>query len=70
LYDGPLGNQNELWAKIGVKALEMEVSTLLVIASLRGVRAAALLNVDHCVFQRAENNEDYNLQKQSTLEVC
>lgn len=67
-YDGPLGNQNELWAKIGVKAIEMEVSTLFVIASLRGVRAGAILAVDNYVFDRAENNEDYNPHKEIVLE--
>jgi uridine phosphorylase len=64
-----LGNQNELWAKIGVKAIEMEVSTLFVIASLRGVRAGAILNVDNYIFDRAAKNEDYNPHKQAIIEV-
>ena len=34
-YDGPLGNQNRLWEAAKVLAIEMEISTLLVIASLR-----------------------------------
>lgn len=56
-YEGPLGNRNELWAKSGVIAIEMEVSVLLVIASLRGVKAGAILNVDNYIFDRLAEGE-------------
>ena len=41
-FDGPLGNKNELWAKSHVKAVEMELSVLLLICSLRGVRGGTV----------------------------
>eukprot|EP01120_Amphizonella_sp_Union-15-10_P000766 TRINITY_DN10792_c0_g1_i1.p1 TRINITY_DN10792_c0_g1~~TRINITY_DN10792_c0_g1_i1.p1 ORF type:complete len:274 (+),score=56.97 TRINITY_DN10792_c0_g1_i1:55-876(+) len=53
-YDGPLGNKNDFWRKAGVLAIEMEVSVLYVIASLRGIQAGAILNVDNYIFQRLE----------------
>jgi len=51
-YDGPLGNQNTLWRDAKVLAVEMEVSTLLVVASLRGIRAGAAVNIDNYIFER------------------
>jgi len=56
-YDGPLGNKNELWAKANVVAIEMEVAVLFVIASLRGARAGAILNVDNYIFERTKEYE-------------
>eukprot|EP01121_Diplochlamys_sp_Union-15-3_P015425 TRINITY_DN5095_c0_g1_i2.p1 TRINITY_DN5095_c0_g1~~TRINITY_DN5095_c0_g1_i2.p1 ORF type:complete len:259 (+),score=36.90 TRINITY_DN5095_c0_g1_i2:68-844(+) len=53
-YDGPLGNKNDFWRKSGVLAIEMEVSVLYVIASIRGIQAGAILNVDNYIFQRLE----------------
>jgi uridine phosphorylase len=38
-YDGPLSNHNKLWADSKILAIEMEISILLVIASIRGIRA-------------------------------
>eukprot|EP01111_Echinosteliopsis_oligospora_P006839 TRINITY_DN2122_c0_g1_i1.p1 TRINITY_DN2122_c0_g1~~TRINITY_DN2122_c0_g1_i1.p1 ORF type:complete len:251 (+),score=89.14 TRINITY_DN2122_c0_g1_i1:76-828(+) len=51
-YDGPLGNKNELWATSKILAIEMEISVLLVIASLRGIRAGAAVNIDNYIFER------------------
>lgn len=45
-YPGILPLPNSLMSKAGVIGVEMEVSALLVIASLRGVRAGAILAVD------------------------
>jgi len=53
-YDGPLGNKNEFWRKTGVFAIEMEVSVLYIVASIRGIQAGAILNVDNYIFQRLE----------------
>lgn len=38
-YSGVIEGKNELWARAGVLAVEMEISVLFVIASLRGIRA-------------------------------
>jgi len=51
-YDGPSGNQNRLWAAAKVLAIEMEISTLLVVASIRGIRAGACVNIDNYIFER------------------
>jgi len=51
-YDGPLGNHNRLWADAKVLAIEMEISILLVIASIRGIRAGAVVNIDNYIFER------------------
>jgi len=56
-YDGPLGNKNQLWANAKVLAIEMEISTLLVIASLRGIRAGAAVNIDNYIFERELSNK-------------
>lgn len=58
-YAGPLGNKNRLWEACKCAAVEMEVAVLLVIASLRGVRAGAILNVDNYIFKRMQEG-DYN----------
>jgi len=59
-YDGVMGNNNALWAKTGLLAVEMEASVLFVIASLRGIRAGCILNVDNYIMERlAETNEGY-----------
>lgn len=41
-----LGSTLQLWADAGVAAVEMELSILLVLASLRGVRAGGIFAVD------------------------
>jgi len=51
-YDGPLGNHNKMWADAKVLAIEMEISILLVIASIRGIRAGAVVNIDNYIFER------------------
>jgi len=51
-YDGPLGNQNRLWADSKILAIEMEISILLIIASIRGIRAGAAVNIDNYIFER------------------
>jgi len=67
-YDGLIGNTNELYKKAGVLAVEMEASVLFVIASLRGIRAGCILNVDNYIFQRLENpTEGYNPHKDIVL---
>eukprot|EP01112_Ceratiomyxa_fruticulosa_P012618 TRINITY_DN3503_c0_g1_i1.p1 TRINITY_DN3503_c0_g1~~TRINITY_DN3503_c0_g1_i1.p1 ORF type:complete len:266 (+),score=67.06 TRINITY_DN3503_c0_g1_i1:167-964(+) len=62
-YDGPLGNKNKLWAASKVLAIEMEVAILLVIASLRGIRAGAVVNIDNYIFER-EESEKYEPQRE------
>jgi len=56
-YDGPLGNQNQLWQSANVAAIEMEVSVLLVIASIRGIKAGSILNIDNYIFERLAEGE-------------
>jgi len=51
-YDGPLENKSRMWANAHCLGIEMEVSGLFVIASIRGIRAGALLNVDNYIFDR------------------
>lgn len=51
-YDGPLGNKNKLWEGCGVLGVEMEVSVLMVIGSIRGIKTGSILNVDNYVFER------------------
>jgi uridine phosphorylase len=51
--------KNELWSRAGVLAVEMEISVLFVIASLRGIRAGAILTVDNYIFDRLKGAE-YN----------
>jgi len=68
-YDGMIGNTNELYAKAGCLAVEMEASVLFVIAALRGVRAGCALNVDNYIFQRLENpTEGYQPHRQIVQE--
>jgi uridine phosphorylase len=56
-YDGPIGNHNKLWQAAKVLAIEMEVSTLLVVASIRGIRAGACVNIDNYIFERELSNK-------------
>jgi uridine phosphorylase len=56
-YDGPLGNQNQMWAKSGVLGIEMEASVLFVIAGIRGIKTGAIFNVDNYIFSRLEEGE-------------
>jgi len=69
-YDGPLGNQNQFWASCGVKAVEMEVSVLFVICSLRGVKAGAILNVDNYIFERQDYQPHREVVIQGTKRMC
>ncbi|EGC34529.1 uridine phosphorylase [Dictyostelium purpureum] len=57
-FDGPLGNHNKLWARSKVLAIEMEASVLFIVASLRGIRAGACVNIDNYIFER-EISEKY-----------
>jgi len=66
-YDGPLGNQNKLWQSAKVLAIEMEVSTLLVIASLRGIKAGAVVNIDNYIFER-ELSQKYEPNREVVLQ--
>jgi uridine phosphorylase len=56
-YDGPIGNNNKLWQSAKVLGIEMEVSTLLVVASIRGIRAGACVNIDNYIFERELSNK-------------
>jgi len=56
-YDGPNGNQNRLWQSAKVLAIEMEISTLLIVASIRGIRAGAAVNIDNYIFEREISNK-------------
>ncbi len=56
-YGGVLEGKNELWQKAKVFAVEMEISVLFVIASLRGVRAGAVLTVDNYIFERLKGSQ-------------
>ena len=50
-YPGFLESTVKLYAKAGVKAMENEVASLLVVASLHGVKAGAILAVDAPAFE-------------------
>jgi len=56
-YGGVLEGRNELWQRAKVFAVEMEISVLFVIASLRGVRAGAVLTVDNYIFERLQGTQ-------------
>lgn len=45
-YPGVLQSSLELYSRAGVSGVEMEVSTLFVVASLRGIKAGAVATVD------------------------
>jgi uridine phosphorylase len=51
-YPGLLPSELPLWIAAGVLAIEMECSLLFTLASIRGVRSGALLNVDNYVPER------------------
>ena len=53
-YDGPLGNQFEMWSKSGVLGVEMEASVLFVIGGIRGIKTGGIFNVDNYIFARLE----------------
>ena len=50
-YPGFLESTVKLYAKAGVKAMENEVASLLVVSSLHGVKAGAVLAVDAPAFE-------------------
>lgn len=50
-YPGFLESTVKLYAKAGVKAMENEVASLLVVASLHGVKAGAIIAVDAPAFE-------------------
>ena len=50
-YPGFLESTVKLYAKAGVKAMENEVASLLVVSSLHGVKAGAILAVDAPAFE-------------------
>jgi len=67
-YDGLIGNTNTLYAKAGALAVEMEASVLFVIASIRGIRAGCILNVDNYILDRIESTEGYQPHRQVVIE--
>ncbi|XP_049848499.1 uridine phosphorylase-like [Schistocerca gregaria] len=74
LYDGFLGNDNELWSRAGVLAVEMECSVLFVIGSLRKIKTGAILNVDNYVLDRMKKGGAYdphrNIVKTGSIIMC
>ena len=50
-YPGFLESTVKLYAKAGVKAMENEVASLLVVSSLHGVKAGAIIAVDAPAFE-------------------
>lgn len=50
-YPGFLESTVKLYAKAGVKAMENEVASLLVVASLHGVKAGAIIAADAPAFE-------------------
>ncbi|GAB1352213.1 nucleoside phosphorylase [Erysipelotrichia bacterium] len=62
-YPGVLPSSLELYSKAGVPGVEMEVSALYVIASLRGVRAGAIATVDGNPLKWDEGNYDPHGEK-------
>lgn len=60
-YPGPvLPAEHERWQRAGVVAVEMELSALLVIASLHGVQAGGVLAIDgNPLAQRDDDMSDY-----------
>jgi len=67
-YDGPLGNLNSFWQKSNVCCVEMECSVLFVIASIRGIKSGAILNVDNYIFERVGENQNYQPHRAVVLE--
>uniref|UniRef100_A0A6B2LH43 Nucleoside phosphorylase domain-containing protein n=1 Tax=Arcella intermedia TaxID=1963864 RepID=A0A6B2LH43_9EUKA len=67
-YSGPLGDMNAFWQKANVASIEMEVSVLFVIASIRKVHAGAILNVDNYIFERLESTEGYKPHKEVVIQ--
>lgn len=65
-YPGLLPAETETWAATGALAIEMETSMLFTVASLRGVRAGALLNVDNYVFERKDYEPHREIVVQGT----
>lgn len=66
-YPGPVLPSNlELWAKAKVDIVEMEVSALLIIARLRGVRAGALCCIDGSPLKWDSGNYDPTGNKAKT----
>ncbi len=62
-YPGVLPSSLELYSKAGVPGVEMEVSALYVIASLRGIRAGAIATVDGNPLKWDEGNYDPHGEK-------
>jgi uridine phosphorylase len=65
-YAGEIDRQYQMWAKAGVLAVEMEVSMLLTIAGMRGVRAGAILNVDGYIFESTAYEPDRDVVHRGT----
>ncbi|MBI4674946.1 MAG: nucleoside phosphorylase [Chloroflexi bacterium] len=58
-YHGLTPNPHQYWADVGAVGIEMELATLLIIASLRRVRAGGIFAVDGNPNEPAETS-DYN----------
>jgi len=56
-HEGPLGNQNQMWARANILAVEMEISILFVLASLHEIRAGAIVTLDSNVFKKEDPKE-------------
>lgn len=70
-YPGVLDQNLELYSKAGVSAVEMEVSTLFVIGSLRKVETAALIVLDGNPLKWKEGQYDPSPDKlKSSMDIC
>ena len=45
-YPGVLPDQRDVWSRLPLAGFEMELATLLIVASLRGLRAGGIFTVD------------------------
>jgi len=57
------------WVDLGVLAVENEAATMLVVASMQGVRAGAILLSSDPIFGGSENDPDLDVHKQNLVSV-
>lgn len=60
----------DLWAKAHVLASEMEISTLVVVTSIRGVRAGAILAVVNAVEEQVETSKVATISLEPLIETA
>lgn len=64
-YHELMPNPHQLWADAGAVGIEMELATLLIIASIQRVRAGGIFVVDGNPNERAGDMADYNPHRDS-----